>query len=179
MKKIFFTFIIYQLLLFGAIAQRPTAMDTLSPEKAIQYYQSILERNKNSSFATYGMASAYFVQGDYRNAIKYSKQNVKSENEYQPDCYLIYACSLDRTLFYSESVNLFEKAIKLFPNNDQLYYQYALSCYKTRDLEKASILVNKAIAIQPLFIDAHYLHACLLFESSNNRQAVAAILSPP
>jgi tetratricopeptide (TPR) repeat protein len=176
MKKSFSIIIIFQILIVAAFGQRPTPTDTLSPEKAIAYYESILKRNKKSGYAINGLASAYFVKGDYRSALKYSKQNIKSENEYQVDNYLIYACSLDRTMFYNDAVKTFEKAIKLFPNNDQLYYQYALTCYKTREFNKALTLTNKAITLQPLFVDAHYLNGCLLFESANNKQAVISFL---
>ena len=176
MKKVTSFLLVFQVISILIFSQRPAPTDTLSPEKAIGYYKSILERNKNSSYATYGMAMAYYVLGDYRTAIKYSKQNIKSESEYQADCYLIYACSLDRTKFYDDASKIFEKAIKLFPNNDQLYYQYALSCYKMRELDKALPLVAKAISVQPLNIEAHYLNGVLLFESSNNKKSVGAFL---
>jgi tetratricopeptide (TPR) repeat protein len=176
MKKFLIVIFLLQAYLLGVMAQRPAPNDSLTPEKAIQYYQSILDRNKNSNFATYGMATAYFVKGDYKNAIKYSKQNIKNENEYKAECYLIYAVATDRIGFSGDAAKEFEKAIKVFPKNDQLYYQYALTCYKTREFDKALDLVNKSITLQPLFADVHYLNGCLLFESSNSKQAVGAFL---
>lgn len=158
---------------FGQFTNRP---DTLSTDEAIKYYTSVLKRNKNSPYANYGLANAYFAKGDYQMALKASKRNTKSTNNYQAASYSIYAASLDRLGKITTAIEVFEEALKLYPDNYQLLFQYSLSCYKYRDFKKALPAVEKSISLQPLFVPAHYLYGCLLFENSNDRRCLSAFL---
>lgn len=149
-------------------------LDTLTTDKAIEYYQSILERNKNSSFAYYGLASAYFSKGDYRLAIKYSKHNLDNDNEYKVDSYMYYATALDRIGLNADAIKEFEKVTSLHPENYQLQYQYAFSCYKYRAFDKAINALKKVLIKSPFFTEAHYLLGCSLYEKSNDSHCIEA-----
>jgi len=158
---------------FSKVTLQP---DTLSPDGAIKYYKSILKKNKDSEFAYFGIASAYFMKNDYLSALKYSKHTIRKPNDFEADAYIIYASSLDRLGRSKEAFKEFEKAIKLYPENYQLSYQYALSCYKYRILDKALPAIERVIQLQPLFVPAHYLFGCCLFEKSNDKRCISAML---
>lgn len=159
--------------LFG---QHTAPFDTLSPDSAIFYYKSILDRNKNSSFAYLGLASAFYQKGNFKAALKFSKNNLKQKNEFQAESYLVHSCSLDRLGRIDQAINEFEKALKFFPDNYQLWYQYSISCYKYREHEKSLKALGRVISLQPLFVPAHYLYGCTLFENSNDKACVSAFL---
>jgi tetratricopeptide (TPR) repeat protein len=160
----------------NSFGQELSGTDTLSPEKAIQNYKSILKRNKHSSYALYGLASSYFIKKDYNASLKYSKNNTNEPNDYRAESYVLYACSLDRMGRISEALKVYEKALKYYPENFQLWYQYSLSCYKYRYFDKSLSAINKVIELQPLFVPAHYLNGCLLFENSNDPRCISAFL---
>lgn len=169
-------FIIVHLAFAPSFGQVNNSADTLTPDNAIRYYNSILKKNSSSPFAYFGLASAYFLKLDYHASLKYSKRNLKKANDYRADSYIIYGSSLDRLGRTPEAIEIFEDALKLYPDNYQLNYQYALSCYKYRSLDKAIPAVKKVIKQQPLFVPAHYLYGCALFENYNDRNCISAFL---
>lgn len=165
--------IIYNLSVLG---QPNTKSNNISPDSAIAYFNKVLHRNKNSSFAQYGLASAYYAKNDYNNALLYSKLNLKNKNDFDTACSLIYACSLDRTGRIKEAIEEFEKAIKKFPDNYLLWYQYALSNYKYREHKKVQEALNKSISINPYFVEPHYLMGCSMFENDNDARCIYPLL---
>ncbi len=150
--------------------------DTMSTGKAIQYYESILKRNKHSPYALYGLAASYFVERNYRLSLKFSKDNTNEPNDYRAESFILYANSLDRMGRLSEAISVYEEALKLYPDNYQIWYEYALSSYKERKYKKSLPAIKKVIELQPLFTPAHYLYGCLLFESSNDQRCISAFL---
>jgi tetratricopeptide (TPR) repeat protein len=150
--------------------------DSLQKVNPIAFYQDILKRNKKSAYANYGLAYAYYLNNDFQKAIKYSKRNIKNTSDYQAGSYLVYSSSLDALGRTKKAIDLLEEAIKLYPSNAQLYYNHALSCYKYRDLSKAITSLDSSISKAPLYVPAHYLLACALYEKSNDPQCLSPLL---
>jgi tetratricopeptide (TPR) repeat protein len=173
-----YTVLLFAILFFPIFTycQTPETIDTLNPEKAVKYYKSILKRNKHSSYALYGLASTYFIKKNYRLSLKFSKYNIAEPNDYRAESYILYASSLDRMGRLMEAIKIYEEALKTYPQNYQLWYQYALSCYKDRNYKKSLPAITKVIELQSLFTPAHYLNGCLLFESSNDKRCISAFL---
>ncbi len=157
-------------------SQKKAPFDTLSSDSSIYYYNSILMHDKKSCYANLGIASALYQKGLFKESLKYSKKNLKQVNEFQAESFLIHASTLDRLGRIDQAINEFQKALKLYPNNYQLWYEYAISCYKYREHEKSIKALEKVIILQPLFVPAHYLYGCTLFENSNDKACVAAFL---
>jgi tetratricopeptide (TPR) repeat protein len=176
MKLFSLVFFIILVLPFHSFCQNKEQADTLNPDEAIKNYQSILNRNKHSSYALYGLAATYFIKKDYGKSLKFSKNNINEPNDYRAESFILYASSLDRMGRLTEAIAVYEKAIKLYPDNYQMWYQYSLSCYKDRNYKKSISAIGRAIELQPLFTPAHYLYGCLLFESSNDQRCVSAFL---
>jgi tetratricopeptide (TPR) repeat protein len=176
MKSHLLLILIFTISLTSAFSQFTNRPDTLTSDEAIKYFTTIVKRNKNSPFANFALANVYFARGDYRMAIKTSKRNTKYTNDYQAASYSIFAASLDRLGKTSTAIDVFEEALKLFPDNDQLLYQYSFSCYKQREFKKALPAIEKSITLHPLYVPAHYLYGCLLFENANDRRCISAFL---
>jgi len=173
-------FLIFIILSFFALSnlfnQTSKPALSMSSDSAIVYFNNILKRNKNSSFALYGLASVYFTKSDFNNSLLYSKQNLKSKNDFDTACSVIYACSLDRTGRIKEAIGEFESSIKTYPNNYLLRQEYALSCYKYRDHKKAQLALDSAIRINPYSPVSHYLLGCSMFENNNDANSIYPFL---
>jgi tetratricopeptide (TPR) repeat protein len=148
----------------------------ISSDSSINYFKKILIRNKNSAFANYGLAAAYYAKNDFSNAILYSKINLKNKNDFDTACSLIYACSLDRSGKSNEAIEKFEDAIKKYPNNTNLLYQFAFSRYKIREHNKAQTLLKQAISVNPYSAEQHYLLGCSMFEYKNDANCIYPFL---
>jgi hypothetical protein len=150
--------------------------DTLTNEKSIEYYNSILKRNKNSAFANFGLASVYFMKKDFDAVIKYCRKNIKNPNDYRADSYILYGLSLEGKARITDATTLFEEAYKTFPENFQIAYQLSLNYYKVRNYDKGLKTVKATIKLKPLYVPAHYLYGCFLFESKNDPGSPSAFL---
>ena len=172
-----FIFILLFLFIAGrTFSQSLTEDKPIPADSAIVYYKKILQKDKQSTFANYGLASVYFEKREFKLAEFYARENIRKENEYRLQCWIIYAASLDRQTRIADAIIEFEKALKFYPTDYPLLYQYAFSCYKYREFEKALAATEKAIQAEPLSIYAHKLYACILFEKDNNGLCVHAIL---
>jgi tetratricopeptide (TPR) repeat protein len=156
--------------------QSNIAPQKLLPDSAVNYFKKMLTRNKNSPFALYGLASAYYAKNDFNNALSYSKLNLKNKNDFDTACNLIYACSLDRSGRIKEAIDEFETAIKKYPDSYLLWYQYALSCYKYRNHKKVQEALTRSISINPYFPEQHYLLGCSMFENNNDAGCIYPFL---
>lgn len=122
------------------------------------------------------MASAYFTKNDYNNSLLYSKQNLKTKNDFDTLCSIIYACSLDRQGRIKEAIDEFESAAKTYPNNYLLWQEYALSCYKYRDHKKVQMALDSSINKNQYAAISHYLMGCSMFENNNDVNSIYPFL---
>lgn len=150
--------------------------ESLTLDSAINYYQSLIKKDKNSPFGTYAMASVHFERKNYKTAIEYCDLNLKKPNEYASKAYLIKGISLDQLNRPGDAVANFEKAIKIYPQDHLLWYNLAFSSYKQQYFEKALSATNKSMTLAPLFVDSYKLHACILYENKNNKNLIYSLL---
>jgi len=124
---------------------------------AIIKYKDALKINKHSGLANYELAYTYYTIGEYKNALKFSKRVLKKTNEHKPEAYIISGSSLDLLGRPGKAIQVFEGAIKAYPNNYLLYYNLALSAYGINDLQKAEDAVIDAIYTNMSHASSHLL----------------------
>ena len=56
---------------------------------------------------------------------------------------------------YQESLNFYNEAIKLNPEKKTLYYYKAAALFNLASLEEALEMFNKALELDPNYIEAH------------------------
>lgn len=150
--------------------------DTLVQPNSKEYFISILKKNNQSSYANYGLGCLYFSQSNYKEAIRYCKKNIKTNNEYCADSYIIIATSEHFLGRSNKSISTLEEALKKFPDNYKIIYQYAFINYLYRNYDDIINVLEKSISKAPLYAPMHYLYGISLFEKSNTKECIAPLL---
>ena len=55
-----------------------------------------------------------------------------------------------------KAINLYQKAINLYPDYPEAYYNYGNLLLKNKEIDQALIMTNKAISLKPNLAEAHY-----------------------
>jgi len=74
--------------------------------------------------------------------------------------------------FDAWAINMYQKALTLEPNNPSLWTELGQVYVLKNDLEKAKESFNKAIALRPQYIDAHYYLALIHDQQGNKQEAI-------
>lgn len=163
----------YVLLLLALIALQVSAQDNINTyieagiahhdnghyDKALEAYNKALILDPQSTVVNYEMALSYFYKKDYENCIARADIVIKKKKDNLLNGYLIKGSALDMKGNTNESIKLFEKAIRKFPDEYLLYYNLALNHYKLNQMDKARKNVIKAIENNPDHGTSHWMLA--------------------
>ena len=147
-------------------AQTPTVQDIVNEgikyhdegnySNAIETYKKALEIDPSSGLANYEIALTYFAMKDYKNAELHSKKAVEANDNHKMHACIMYGNSLDMLGETKKAIKVYEKAIKDF-DNYLLYYNYALTCLKAGETEKAYDAAIKAILNNSSHASSHLI----------------------
>lgn len=133
-----------------------TKHDSGKYAEAIALYQRALQLNPTSSVANYEISYSYLMDGDYRNAVKYSRIAIKQKDDSQLSAYITCGSALDMMGKTNRSIKVYEKAMKRY-DYYLLYYNHAVSCLVGGKLNKAYNSAIKAIQDNPSHASSHLI----------------------
>jgi tetratricopeptide (TPR) repeat protein len=131
-------------------------------EPAIQVFQLASQRYPKSPRLLIGLGMALYSRGKYEESIKSLLEAADLEPA-DPRCYLFLSKSyLSSPNQADEVIQRFRRYSELQPNNALAQYYYAISLWKGKRLEEASVdfrtvesLLQKSIALDGAIADAH------------------------
>ena len=144
-------------------------------DQAIATYNKALELNAESALVNYELALSYFKKGEYQKAIDYSDIILEQKKELLLEAYMTKGSSLDLLGKTSESILLFENAIKEAGGHYLLYYNLALNYYKLDNIGLAEDNAMNAIAANTNHSSSHYMLASIHDQKGNSVQSLLAI----
>ncbi|MFA9392799.1 MAG: tetratricopeptide repeat protein [Prolixibacteraceae bacterium] len=112
--------------------------------KAINTYKKALEINPNSSLVNYEISFSYMLAEDYKNAEKYSQKTIKLNGDNILQAIVTYGNALDMQGKTKKAIKVYEKAFEDY-DNYLLYYNHAITCFNSDQLDKAYESAIKAI----------------------------------
>ena len=125
-------------------------------ENAIKEYEKALELEPKSGMAHYEIAYSYFLKGDYKSAVKYSEKAIYLETDNQLLNYVMLGNALDMQGKPKKAIKVYEKAMKEY-DHYLLSYNYAITCWKEKEGDKAYEATLKAINNNPSHGSSHLL----------------------
>lgn len=133
---------------------------TLDP--AIEVFRRAAERYPNSPRLAIGLGMSLYSRGNYDEAVK-SLLKAADLNPSDARCYLFLSKAYDSSPSQAADViKRFQRFAELQPQNAHAPYYYAMSLWKGKRAQDASLDVNeiesllkKSIALDPKFADAH------------------------
>lgn len=143
-------------------------------DEALEAYKKALILDPQSTVVNYEMALSYFQKKDYKNAIARADIVIDKKEDNLINAYLVKGSALDMLGKVKESIKLFEKAIRKFPDDYLLHYNLALNYYKLNQMDKAQENVNTAIKNNPSHNSSHWVLANIEFAKGNTVQSLLA-----
>lgn len=143
-------------------------------DKALDAYKKALILDPQSTVVNYEMALSYFKKKDYENSIARADIVIDKKEDNVISAYLVKGSALDMMGKVKESIKLFEKAIRKYPNEYLLYYNLALNHYKLNQMDKAKENVIKAIENNPNHGSSHWMLANIEYAKGNTVQSLLA-----
>jgi len=131
-------------------------------EPAIEVFRQSAGRYPNSARMAIGLGIALYSRGNYDDAVK-SLLRAADLSPSDPRCYFFLSKAYDSTPNHADEViQHFGRFSELQPGNARALYYYAMSLWKGKraqdaglDLHQIESLLQKAVALDPKFSEAH------------------------
>jgi tetratricopeptide (TPR) repeat protein len=149
--------------------------DKADYEGALEMYKKALASNPASVQAKYEIASTYLQLKDYTNALKYSEKVIATNRDYVDQAYILKGSALDNLHKSAEAVTVYKQAIKKFPKSQLLYYNLALTAFGLKDFKTTDEASIKALKLNPLHANSHFLLALSLLTQGKRVPAILAL----
>jgi len=139
-------------------------------EKAVEAYEFALAINPEFSLAYFNLANAFSNNEDYLKAIENYKEYLNYDGNsvevltYMGDCF-------ESLKDYDQAFSYYEDAIKEDAFFSDAYFGKANICFQQNKYEESLELVNKAIKIDDLNAEYHYLLGSIYTELKDDKSA--------
>jgi tetratricopeptide (TPR) repeat protein len=131
-------------------------------EPAIEVFRRAAERYPNSPRLAIGLGMAFYSRGKYDEAIQ-SLLKAADLNPSDASCYLFLSRAYDSSPVHTDEViERFRRFTELQPQNPRAFYYYAMSLWKGKRGQDASLdvhqiesMLKRAITLDPNLAEAH------------------------
>jgi antitoxin component YwqK of YwqJK toxin-antitoxin module len=177
------------ILYFGYISNAQTVLEVDSKkiiEKGVQlhdekkYDEAIAEYKKISKNDTNYILSCVELVFSYMSADKDSlavvacDEALQKPSAYSPTALLYKGTALEKLKKYDEAKVCFETAMKKYPMNNSVYYEYGVYLYNREKYKEAHEMVVKSIKYNPYHANSHLLMANLAIKQGKLIPAILA-----
>ena len=136
-------------------------------QEAIENYRSLIEQEPDNAEYHYRIAKIYFSLQEYQKSIDAVKKAillVPNQSRFQ----LLAGKGKKKKKDYFHAIRQLTSAIGLDDESLNTYYYLALSYDQAGNTEEAIKQLNLAIALEPLYFDAHLALVSIRFERSSS-----------
>jgi tetratricopeptide (TPR) repeat protein len=125
------------------------------PTKQKEILEKLVSAYPNDERAHFNLGGYYFGQQDFAEAIHHYTRATEIAPDYST-AFNILGYAYRQNEAYSDAENAFKKYIELIPNDPNPYDSYAELLLKMGRFDEAITQYNKALAIEPNFINSHF-----------------------
>lgn len=185
MKKYFSAFLILTLFFCNAFGQSNEIKNLVEQgvklhdsgdfNGAIEQYKKALQIDNNSALANYEIASTYFHLKLYDKAIFHCNVILSAKADLMAPAYMVKANSLDLLGKPKEALKIYKKAIKKFPNDYLLYFNFALTSMNQKKYKDAENALQRALIINPTHASSHLILGFLMYEQGFRVKSILAL----
>lgn len=127
-------------------------------DEAIEKYKRVNSNDENYHNSLYELALSYYSKGEKEKALEILKEtNPLDASVFRSHYYNLYGSILDDLGRSNEAIQLFESIYDKYKNSYLIPYNYALSCFNYGDLEKARIILERNVRINPFHFGSNRL----------------------
>jgi tetratricopeptide (TPR) repeat protein len=130
--------------------------DSETNDKAVVVFQKCIEHNFKSDTCYYKQGVSYIGLGQTKIGVEKLEEALKINPGYYKACFNIGAICYDN-LEYQKSIDYYQKAAKLDPNDDRSYYGMALSQFAIGQIKEAETNCQTALNLNSGNFEARLL----------------------
>jgi tetratricopeptide (TPR) repeat protein len=145
-------------------------------DNAITKYDKALSLDRDNLYALVEKAYSYLAQKKYEDAIKTSEIALakhKTGNELKT-LFVTYGNALDMIEKPIESIAAYDRGIKLFPEEQMLYFNKAVTLRGLKRNDEAMLALQKAVILNPNHPGSHNVISLILLDQNNYLGALLA-----
>jgi len=143
-------------------------------KEAIDVYVQIPRSDTNYSTALYELSFSAYSNGQADSAKRYAETGLKLFPDRADEFYLQIANSLDYLGKPEEALSVYEKAITLYPNQYNLYFNEGLALRTLKRTEEAKAAFQKCLLINSIQPSSHYYLGEIYLKEGNLIPAMLA-----
>ncbi len=135
-------------------------------KESIQFHQTIINEHPFNYLAWYNLGHAFACEGEYQKAIDAIEYSFLTEENFE-NGYLDCADICIQEKKFQRALNIYETYIDIFGINEEVLINMAECEYQLGHLNKARILLNKLLKLDP-YNDEVYYKLGLCYAQANN-----------
>jgi len=145
-------------------------------DAAIAKYEEVLKENPDNDWALYELAYSYQMKKDYRKSLEAAFKGAQYKSDRLSLFYVLIGNDFDEMGEAKKSVEVYEKGIKIEPNNHLLYYNLAITYSGLNNPEETKKNLKKALFLNPNHASSHAALATLFARSHYKIPALFAVM---
>jgi Tfp pilus assembly protein PilF len=143
---------------------------------AIAKYEEVLKENPDNDWALYELAYSYQAKKDHRKSLEIAYKGAQYKSDKLGGFYVLIGNSLDDLGEGKKAVEVYNKGIKIQPDNHLLYYNLALAHARLNNFEDAKKNLKKATYLNPNHASSHVALAQLFNSTQYRTPALFAVM---
>jgi tetratricopeptide (TPR) repeat protein len=143
---------------------------------AIGKYQEVLKENPDNDWALYELAYSYQAKKEHRKSLEVAYKGAQYKSDKLAGFYMVIGNSLDDLGESKKAVEVYNKGIKLKPDNQLLYYNLALTQARLNNLDESRKNLKKAVYLNPNHASSHVALAQVFNSTQYRTPALFAVM---
>jgi tetratricopeptide (TPR) repeat protein len=141
---------------------------------AVRKYEEVLAENPSNALAIYEMGYAYSAKKDYRKSLEAAYRGAQYKSDWLRDFYLLIGNDLDLLGDTAESVEVYRRGLRLFPEDPLLHFNLAIAYKNAGKPDEARRSVKAALLANPQHPSSHIVLASLFYKGGYKTPAMLA-----
>ncbi len=141
---------------------------------AIRKYESVLAENSSNVTALYELGYSYYAKKDYKKALEVAYRGAGYQSSQLAGFYLLIGNNLDLAGEPDKAIEVYKKAIKLFPKDGLLHYNLALTYRNKGKIDEAKKSLKAGLAAAPEHASSHLMLALIFHQTGYKAPALLA-----
>lgn len=143
-------------------------------DDAVSLYQEVLSSNPDNAHALYELALTYSAMDKHRQSLETGLRAMEYQWPELNRVYSLIGTELDLLGKKSDAIDVYEKGIKRYPDDFNLYYNLGIARLSEEEIEEAKKAFKKSVILNPLHASSHLGLAESLFKEDNKIPALFA-----
>lgn len=145
-------------------------------DEAISKYEQVLKLNPDNAVTLYEMAFSYFAKKDHKQSLEIALKGARYKSNVLADYYVLIGNNYDLLGEADKAIDVYQKGIKLSPQEASLHYNLAVTYFGAKKADKAIKSLKTAISVDHNHLSSHFALSQIYYQTGYKVPALLAAL---